>query len=145
MKKPFGHAYGFKSHCTSINELFSKFEYCLQSRNNIQRNIFQPFGNEFLPPSKNISLTGRSILYPLKHADLFDYDTRCLMSSGLMFEDIIMNILRNKKLYFLDEENACFLQRSRTTTFICTGGQFKIFTGKRHIKVSRCSMCKFPY
>ena len=34
-KKPFEFAYGFKSHCTSINENFSKLEGCLQSLPNI--------------------------------------------------------------------------------------------------------------
>ena len=98
MKKPFEFAYGFKSHCTFINKRFSKWEGCLQSRPNIKRTTFPPFGNEFLPPSKTISLTGFPIIYPFKYKDICNYDPRCLMSSGLMFNEIIMNILRNKKL-----------------------------------------------
>ena len=97
MKKPFELVYGFKSHLTSINERFSKLEKFLQSRQKIQRNIFPQFINEFLPQSKN-SLTGSPIIYPLKQKDLCDYNTRCIISSDLMFDDIIMNILRNKML-----------------------------------------------
>ena len=96
--KPFELAYGFKSHCTYINERFSKLEGCLQSRPKIMRKKFPPFGNEFLPPSKTISLTGCPIIYPLKHKYLCDYYPRCIMLSGLMFNDIIVNIIRNKKL-----------------------------------------------
>ena len=59
---------------------------------------FLSFGNEFLPPSRNISLTECHIIYPLKQKHLCDYDPRCIMSSGLMFDDIIMDIIRNKKL-----------------------------------------------
>ena len=88
----------FKSHSTSINERFSKLKYCLQSRPKIQRNIFPPFGNELLPPSKTISLTGCPILYPLKQKDLCDYYPIYFMSIGLMFDEIIMDIIRNKKL-----------------------------------------------
>ena len=61
MKKPVEFLYGFKSHCTSINEYFSKLEACLHSRPKINRKTFPTFGNEFLPPSRTISLTG----YPI--------------------------------------------------------------------------------
>ena len=38
------------------------------------------------------------IMYPMKQKDIFDYDTRCIMSSGLMFDDIVMDIIRNNEL-----------------------------------------------
>ena len=75
-----------------------KLEDCLQSRPNNERNRFPQFGNEFLPPLRNITSKGRPIIYPLKQKDLCDYNPICLMSSVLMFDDSIMNILRNKKL-----------------------------------------------
>ena len=37
-------------------------------------------------------------MYPLEKKDICDYDPRCIMSSGLVFDYIIMNIIRNKKL-----------------------------------------------
>ena len=63
-KKTFEIAYRFKAHCTSINGRFSKSEGCLQSRTNIKKNTLPQFGNEFLPPSKTISLTCYPIIYP---------------------------------------------------------------------------------
>ena len=36
-------------------------------------------------------------MYPFKQKDICGYDPRCMMSSGLMFDDIITNIIRNKK------------------------------------------------
>ena len=98
MKKSFGFAYGFKSQCTYINKRFYKLEYCLQSRPNNQRNIFPPFGNELLTPSVIVSLKGLPILYILKHKDLYNYIPICIMSSGLMINNITVNKLRNKKL-----------------------------------------------
>ena len=49
MKKPSDFAYGFKSHLTSMNESFFKFEGCVNSGPNNKINILSPFGNEFLP------------------------------------------------------------------------------------------------
>ena len=62
--------------------------------------IFPPLGNEFLSPSKNIILKGHSIIYPLKQEKICDYNTRCFMSSDLMFDDIIMNMISNKVLEY---------------------------------------------
>ena len=45
-----------------------------------------------------------SILYPLKQKDICDYNPMYLMSSGLMFDDIIMNMIRNKTLDYHEEE-----------------------------------------
>ena len=78
-KKQFDLAYELKSHCKSINEFFSRLEDCLQSRQKDQRNIFPTFGNEFLPPSRNITLKGLTIICPSKHKDICDYNTICLM------------------------------------------------------------------
>ena len=130
-KKPFGLAYGFKSHCTFINECFSKLEDCLQSRQNNQGNIFPPFGNAYLPPSISITLKDCPILYPSKQKYLRDYNCIYLMSSVLMFDAIIMNILRNKILECREEEDACILQILITKNIICTGSHFKNFTGRK--------------
>ena len=84
-------------------------------------------------------------MYPLKQKILCDYDPRCIMSSGLMFDDIIMNIIRNKKLELQKEGYYCFLQILKTTSFICTASHFNNFLEKGNARVSRCSMCTFPY
>ena len=103
MKKLFYSKYGFKSNRTSINERLYKLEDCLQSIPNNQRKIVPPFGNEFLPLSRDFTLKVSPILYPLRRNDICDYYPKCLNSSGLRFDDIITNILRNKKLESHDE------------------------------------------
>ena len=58
------------------------------------------------------------------------------MSGSLMFDDIIVNILRNKKLECHDEEDDFFLQSLIKKVFICTWDHFKTFTGiKEHTSV----------
>ena len=51
------------------------------------------------------------------------------MSISLMFDDIIMNMIRNKALEYHKEGVDSFLQILRTKEFICTGGQLKNFNG----------------
>ena len=93
IKKPVGIGYGFKLHNFPINERFSKFQGCCQYIRQNHKLIFPPFGNDFVPSSKNIILKGHSI-----QSDICDYNHRCLMWSGSIFDYIIMNIFRNKAL-----------------------------------------------
>ena len=89
--------YGFKSQFTSINERLYELEGCLHSRPKNKLKTFPPLGKEFLLPSKNITLTNDHIIYPKRRKDLCDYDPRCIMSSGLMFDDILMGIIRKNE------------------------------------------------
>ena len=86
--------YGFKSQCTSIDERLSKLEGCIHSRRKNKLNTFPPLDNELLPQSKNITLTNYHVMYPMKQKYLCEYATRYIISSGLMFDDIIMGIIR---------------------------------------------------
>ena len=38
-----------------------------------------------------------------------------------------------------------FLYRLKTTSFVCAGGNFNIFTEKRNLQVSKISMCTFSF
>ena len=120
-----------KSHSTSINEILSKLEGCLHSRRKNKIRTFPPFVNEFLPPSKNIPLTDLPIMYPLKQKDLYDYDPRCIMSSGLMIDDIIMNIIRNKKLSHPTEENDCLFTHIENNIIYMYRGSLQDFYWKK--------------
>ena len=97
MKKQHDFLYGFKYQCTSINELFSKLEGCFHSRRKNKLKTFTPLGNEFLPPSKNITLKNHHIVYPMKQRDLSDYDPKFIISRCLMFDNIIMGIISNNE------------------------------------------------
>ena len=99
--------YGFKSQCTSINERFSTLEGCPHPRWKNKSKTFPPLGNELLPTSKNITLKDYHIMYPMKQKDICDYDPRCIMSIGLMFDEIIIDIIRNKKFAHPTETNGC--------------------------------------
>ena len=82
---------------------------------------FHHFVDELLSPSKNIILNGHSIIYPLKQKYICDYNIRCFMSRGLVFDDIIMNMIRNKALECHEEEVGVFLQIFITKTYLYRG------------------------
>ena len=67
------------------------------------------------------------------------------MSRGLLFNEIIKNILRDKKLECRNKEDDHFSQILKTTTFTWAWGHFHNLTEERHIRVSRRSMSTFPY
>ena len=96
----------FKSQCTFINERFSKLEGYLCSRKNKSKR-FPPLQNEFLPPSKNITLKKDHIIYPMKNKYLCYYDPRCIMSSVLVFDDIIMGTININVLLRHTAETDC--------------------------------------
>ena len=48
--------------------------------------------NEFLASSKQIKLCPRDYMFPIKQEDICDYNPLCFMYSGLMLDDIIMNL-----------------------------------------------------
>ena len=97
----------FKSQCTSINERLSKLEVHLHSRK-MKSKTFSPLQNVFLPPSKKITLKKSHIIFPMKNKYICDNDPRCIMSIGLMVDDIIMDhikITQSSQKY--TKENDC--------------------------------------
>ena len=50
------------------------------------------FDKEFLASLKQIKLCPRDIIFPIKQENIFDYNPWCFMSSGLMLDNIIMNL-----------------------------------------------------
>ena len=58
----------------------------------------------------------------MKQKDLRKYDPICIMSSGFMFDEIVIDIIRNKKLGLYNEENDClFIQIEDNIICMCRG------------------------
>ena len=83
----------FKYNCTLINEMIYKLEVHLQSIK-MKSKTFAPLQNYFLPPSKQITLKKSHIIFPMKNKYICDNDPRCIMSCGLMVDDIIMDHIK---------------------------------------------------
>ena len=83
----------FKFNCPSINERRNKLEVYLQSRKK-KSNTFSPLQKDFLPPPKKITLKKNNTMFPMKNKDLCDHDPRCIISCGLMCDDIIRDYMK---------------------------------------------------
>ena len=74
-------------------------------------------------------------MYPMKQRDICDYDPRCIISSGLMFDDIIMGIIRNNEFPHPTEEkdflftqidnNIIYMYMGSLQYFYCRGGTYE--------------------
>ena len=104
-------------------------EVCLHSRQKNKSKKFPPLGDEFLPPSKNITLTNDHIMYPMKQKDLCDYDPRCIMSSGLMFDGIIMDIISKNEFPHPTTETDCVRTHIDNNIIYMYKGSLQYFTG----------------
>ena len=89
---------------------------------------FSPLQTVFLPPSKKISLKKSHIIFPMKNKDICDYDPRCIMSSGLMVDDIIMDhIKRIQSSHKYTEEHNCFFTQIDTDMIYIYRGSLQDF------------------
>ena len=131
MKEPHDFMYGLKSQCTYINVRFSKLEGCLHSIRKNKSKTFPPLGNEFLPQSKNITLKNYHIMYPMKQKDLCDYDPRCIRSIGLIFDDIIVGIIRNNEFPHHTKEKDFFLTQIDNNIIYMYRGSLQYFYRKK--------------
>ena len=71
----------------------------------------------------------------MKNKDICDNYPRCIMSSGLMVDDIIMDhIKRNQSSHkYTEEHYFVFTQIDTDMIYIYTGGHSKIYIGKREL------------
>ena len=81
----------------------------------------------------------------MKNKDICYYDPRCIMSSGLMLNDIFIDhIKRNVLLHHTAENGYVFTHIVSHIIYIYTGGHFKIVTVRKelmsvykcHVKIS---------
>ena len=56
-------------------------------------------------------------MYPMKQKDICDYNPRCIMSSGLMFDEIIMVKIR-KNEFPTEEKDFVFTQIDNNIIYI---------------------------
>ena len=72
-------------------------------------------------------------MYPMKQKDLCDYDPRYIMSNGLMFDDIIMGIIRNNEFPHPTEENDFIFTHIDNNIIYMYMGSLQDFCGKKEL------------
>ena len=66
-------------------------------------------------------------MYLMKQKDICDYDTICIMYNGLMFDDIIMDIIRNNEFSHPTEENDYILTYTENNIIYMYKGSLQYF------------------
>ena len=84
-------------------------------------------------------------MYPIKQKDICDYDPRCIMYSGLMYDEIIMNRIRNNKFPHPTEYTDCIFRYIENNIIYMYRGHINMFTEKSNLRVSKSSTCTFPF
>ena len=78
----------------------------------------------------------------MKNKDICDYDPICITSSGLMFDDIIMdNIKRIQSSHNYTEEHDCVFTPIDTDMIYNTRGTYLCFGGQRQRIKEKIGSC----
>ena len=64
----------------------------LQRKRGKNKHTYPMFNNDCLASSNKMKLCTTDYIFPIKQDDICDYNPMCFMSSGLMLDNIIMNI-----------------------------------------------------
>ena len=82
----------FGKNCFSIKQRFKKLGNGLLSKRGKNKHTCPIFDNDFLASSNQIKLKSIDYIFPIKQDDIWYYNPLCFNSSGMMLDDIIMNI-----------------------------------------------------
>ena len=67
----------------------------------------------------------------MKNKDLCDYDPRCIISSGLMFDDIIMGTIKRNVLSYHSTETDCVFTQIFSQIIYMYKGSLQYFFSKK--------------
>ena len=81
----------FKKNCSSIEYQYKNLGDGFNKKRGKDKFTCPIFDNEFLASLKQLKLCPRGFIFPIKQEDICDYNRQCFMSSGFMFDNIILN------------------------------------------------------
>ena len=119
----------FEIKCSSIRQRFKKIGDGLLRKRGKNKQTSRIFDNDFLVYSNQMKLKSTDYIFPIKKDDICDYNPLCFMSSGMMFDEIIMNI---------------FTQITKESTVAHQENLFSIFKDNS-IKLYKVSMQDFTW
>ena len=81
-----------EKNCSSIKQRYMKLGDGFQRKSGKNKHICPMFDNVFLEYSNRMKLCTTDNIFPIIQDNICDYNPLCFMSSGLMLDDIIINI-----------------------------------------------------
>ena len=120
--------FNFETNCSSIKQRFKKLGDGLLSKIGKNKHTFPIFDNDFLASSNQIKLKSTDYIYPIKKDDICDYNPLCFMSSGIMLDDIIMNIFTQSTKNSTEADQEHLFSRSKDDAIQLYKGSMQDFT-----------------
>ena len=113
-----------------------KLGYGLQRKRGKNKQTCPTFDNDSLESSNQMKLCTTYYIFPIKQDDICDYNPLCFMSSGLILDDIIMNIFiestKNQRHHIKN-----IFPYSRMILFTCTKDLCRILHGKGKMPIQK--------
>ena len=121
----------FETNCSSIKQRFMKLEYGLQRKRGKNKHTCPMFDNDFLASSDQMKLCTTDYIFPIKQDNIFDYNPLCFVSSGMMLDDIIVNIFTESTKKSTTSHQKHFFFRFQDDEIQLYKGYMQEFTWKR--------------
>ena len=106
---------------------------------------FPIFDNYLLAYSNQIKLKSTDFIFPIKQDDIFDYNPLCFMSSGMMPDDIIMNIFTQITKETTEAHQEHLFSRSKDDAIQLYKGSMQDFTWKTTIADTKRTLRSHHY
>ena len=127
----------FKTNCSSIEQRFKKLGDGLLSKIGKNKHKFPIFDNDFLSSSNQIKLKSTDLIFPIKQDDICDYNPLCFMSSGMMLDNIIMDIFTQSTKNTTKANQEHFFSDPRMMQFNCTKDICRTSHGKPQLLIQK--------
>ena len=135
----------FKINCSSIEHRFKKLGDGLLKKIGKNKHKFPIFDNDFLSSSNQIELKSTDFIFPIKQDDICDYNPLCFMSSGMMLDDIIMNIFTQSTKNTTKADQEHLFSRSKDDAIQMYKGSMQDFTWKTTIADTKRTLRSHHY
>ena len=104
----------------------------MQSKGGKNNHTCPMFDNDFLASSNQMKLPTTDYIFPIVQDNICDYNPLCFMSSGLVLDDIIMNIFTQSTKKSKTSHQEHFFKGSRMIQFNCTKDICRTLHGKEN-------------
>ena len=82
----------FETNCSSIEHQYNTLGDGFNKKMGKNEYTCPIFDDKLLASSKKLKMYPRDSIFPIKQEEICDYNNRCFMYSGFMFDDMIMNL-----------------------------------------------------
>ena len=118
---------------------------CFQKKGGMTKHTCPMFDNDFLASSKQMKLCTTDYIFPIKQDNICDYNPLCFMSSGLMLDDIIVNLFTDGKEQTTDSYYNYLFSKIQDDTIHLYKGSLQDFTWKRKNADTKRTLCSYHY